>query len=159
MCILIFQIFVTLLWNGPLVPISFEYRCYRKLLNIPYNQHVCNSIVKERITESIGKHCDLLQTVKTRKLKWFGHVSRHQGLAKTILQGTLPGSRKKGRPRKKWFDNISEWTAMSMAHATRATENRDYWRSVVRSSSAPQQPPWWRLWERQGKARQLFVKI
>ena len=80
---------------------SFEYRCYRKLLNIPYNQHVCNSIVRERITESIGKHCDLLQTVKTRKLKWFGHVSRQQGLAKTILQGTLPGSRKKGRPRKK----------------------------------------------------------
>ena len=29
----------------------------------------------------------LLATVKRRKLAWFGHVTRHDSLSKTILQG------------------------------------------------------------------------
>ena len=31
----------------------------------------------------------LLATVKRRKLAWFGHVTRHDSLSKTVLQGTL----------------------------------------------------------------------
>ena len=121
---------------------SFEYRCYRKLLNIPYSQHTSNETVRNKISSAIGKHKDLLAIVKSRKLKWFGHTSRSQGLSKAILQGTVPGGRKRGRPRKKWLDNITEWTGMSMAAATRSAEHRTGWREVVRSaSSAPQQQP------------------
>ena len=36
--------------------------------------------------------------------KWFGHVSRSSGLAKTILQGTVKGKRKRGRQKKRWED-------------------------------------------------------
>ena len=31
-------------------------------------------------------------TVKTQKLAWFGHVTCHYSLSKTILQGTLEGA-------------------------------------------------------------------
>ncbi|KAI8488668.1 hypothetical protein Bbelb_336970 [Branchiostoma belcheri] len=30
-----------------------------------------------------------MSTVRRRKLQWFGHLTRHNNLAKTILQGTL----------------------------------------------------------------------
>ena len=33
----------------------------------------------------------LLATVMRRKLAWFGHVTHHDSLSKTILQGTLEG--------------------------------------------------------------------
>ena len=29
--------------------------------------------------------------MKRRKLQWYGHITRHESLAKTILQGTVEG--------------------------------------------------------------------
>ena len=43
-----------------------------------------------------------------RKLRWFGHVSNSSGLAKTILQGTVQGKRRKGRQQKRWEDKIKD---------------------------------------------------
>ena len=73
----------------------FEMRCYRRLLNISYKDHVTNEEVRRKIQAAIGEYDELLTLVKKRKLRWFGHVSRSSGLAKTILQGTVKGKRKK----------------------------------------------------------------
>ncbi|GFS07612.1 5-HT4 receptor [Elysia marginata] len=63
----------------------------------------------------------LLATVKRRKLAWFGHVTRHDSLSKTILQGTVEGKRRRGRQKKAWCDNIKEWTGMAMYELVSAT--------------------------------------
>ena len=68
---------------------------------------------------------DLLTIVKRRKLKWYGHVTRSSGLAKTILQGTVKGERRQGRQRKRWEDKIREWTRLEFAKSQRAMENRE----------------------------------
>ena len=68
---------------------AFEMRCYRRLLNISYKDHVTNEEVRRKIQAAIGEYDELLTLVKKRKLRWFGHVSRSSGLAKTILQGTV----------------------------------------------------------------------
>ena len=71
-----------------------------------------------------------------------GHVSRSSGLAKTILQGTVKGKRKRGRQKKRWEDNIKEWTGMDFASSTRAAENRSRWKGIVANSSVvPRRPP------------------
>ena len=57
----------------------------------------------------VGLHECLQTIVKRRKLQWYGHVSRSQGLAKIILQGTVKGGRQ-GRQKNRWEDNIREWT-------------------------------------------------
>ena len=46
---------------------------------VPWN------MVLAKIQQAIEQHKDLLTIVKRRKLKWYGHVSRSSGLAKTIL--------------------------------------------------------------------------
>ena len=74
---------------------AFEMRCYRRLLNISYKDHVTNEEVRRQIQAAIGKHDELLILVKKRELRWFGHVSRSSGLAKTILQGIEKGKRKR----------------------------------------------------------------
>ena len=89
-----------------------EIRCYRKILQISYKDHVTNEEVSAKIQRAIGPHEDLLTIVKRRKLQWYGHVSRSIGLAKTILQGTVKGGRSLGRQRKRWEDNIREWTGL-----------------------------------------------
>ena len=66
-------------------------------------------------------------------------VSCSSGLAKTILQGTVKGGRRPGRQRKRWEDNIKEWTGLEFAKSQRAVENREKWKKlVVKSSVVPQ---------------------
>ena len=101
-----------------------EMRCYRKILHISHKDHVTNEEVRARIQQAIRTHEDLLTIVKRHKLQWYGQVSRSSGLAKTIfssglaktiLQGTVKRGRRQGRQRKRWEDNIREWTGQALA--------------------------------------------
>ena len=49
----------------------FERRCYRRLLNISYKDHVTNEEVRRKIQTAIGKNDEFLTLVKKRKLRWF----------------------------------------------------------------------------------------
>ena len=103
---------------------AMEMRCYRKILRISYKDHVTNEEVLAKIQQAIGPHQDLT-IAKSRKLQWYGHVYRSSGLAKTILQGTVKGGRRQGRQRKRWEDNIREWTGLEFGKSQRAVENRE----------------------------------
>ena len=116
-----------------------EMRCHRKILSILYKDHVTNEEVSAKIQQAIGPHEDDLTIVKRRKLLRYGHVSRSSGLAKTILQGTVKGGRRQGGQRKRWEDNIREWTGLEFAKFQTGVDNREKWRKlVVKSSVVPQ---------------------
>ena len=94
---------------------ALEMRCFRILLGISYRDHITNEEVKARIGNAIGLYEDLLTAVKRPKLKWYGHVTRSSRLAKTILQGTVQEGRRRSRQRKRWEDNMKEWTGLDGA--------------------------------------------
>ena len=52
-----------------------------------------------------------------------------------ILQGTVQGGRRKGRQKKRWEDNITEWTGLKWGEALGKAENREEWRKMVAQSS------------------------
>ena len=63
-------------------------------------------------------------------------------MAKTILQGTVKGARRRGRQKKRWEDNIKEWTGMGFGDSLRAAEDKEGWKGIVASSSVvPRRPP------------------
>ena len=93
-------------------------------------RHVINEEVCIKIQQAIGPREDLT-TVKRRKLKFYGPVSRSSGLTKTIMQGTVKGERRQGRQKKRWEDNIMEWTGLEFAKFQKAAENREKWRKLV----------------------------
>ena len=64
---------------------AMEMRCLRKLLGITYREPITNEEVRNRTRQAIGPHEDLLTTVKQRKLRWYGHITRSTGLAKTVM--------------------------------------------------------------------------
>ncbi|GFR76872.1 UDP-glucuronosyltransferase 2A1-like [Elysia marginata] len=104
--------------------------------------HVTNESVRELVVAYVGPQEPLLATVKRRKLAWFGHVTRHDSLSKTILQATVEGKRRRGRQRKAWCDNIKEWTEMAMYELVRSASDRDAWRQKTDSSAlrSPRRP-------------------
>ena len=56
------------------------------------------------------------------------------------MQGTMKGGRKQGRQRKRWEDNIREWTGLEFAKS-QTVENREKWRKLVVKSSVVPKPP------------------
>ena len=93
--------------------------------------HVSNEEVRAKIKRAIGPHEDLMTMVKRRKLQWYDHVSCSSGLAKNNLQGTVKEGRRQGRQRKRWKDNIREWTDLEFAKSKRVVDNREKWRKLV----------------------------
>ena len=85
----------------------------RKLLQISYTEHRTNE-VWDSVALRVGIQEPLLTTVKRRKMAWYGHTVRHNTLSKTILQGTVEGSRGRGRLRKSWSENVREWTNLTL---------------------------------------------
>ena len=114
---------------------AFEMKAYRKLLRISYTEHKTNEFVRNRVEELSGPQELLLETVKRRKLTWYGHVNRHNSLAKTIMQGSVEGIRRRGKQRKCWMDNILEWTNMDLQVLLRQTEDREQWRKITTAAS------------------------
>jgi hypothetical protein len=51
-------------------------------------------------------------------------------MTKTILQGTLEGSRGRGRQRKNWFENIKKWTKLATPYLLRKAEDQPHWSAL-----------------------------
>ena len=120
---------------------AMEMRCYGKVLHIWYKDHVSNKEVRAKIQQAIGPHEDLT-IVKRCVLQWFGCVSHLSGLAKTIF---ARHSERGKKARKRWEDNIREWTGLEFAKSQRAVEKREKWRKLVAKSSVlPQRLSWLR---------------
>ena len=79
---------------------TMEIRSFRRLLGISYREHITNKKVRSRIRQAIGPYKELLTIVKQRKLQWYGYITRSSGLAKTFIQGTVQGGRRRGRQKK-----------------------------------------------------------
>ena len=109
---------------------AFENKSHRKLLCITYKEGKTNLFVKNKINTLIGTFEPLLQTIRWRKLKWFGHTSviRHNSITKTILQEMVEESRKIGRPKRKYIDDVKEWTKMVIDDILLEVYKRDKWR-------------------------------
>jgi len=76
---------------------AFEMKGLRKILRVPSTAKKTNDWVLNKA----GVTRELLDTVKARKLAYYSHTMRKQGncLEKDIMQGTMPGVRRRGRPR------------------------------------------------------------
>ena len=65
---------------------AFEMRCYQRLSNILYKDHITNEEVHRKSQTTIGEYDELLTMVKKRKIKQFNHVSKSSDLSKTFYR-------------------------------------------------------------------------
>ena len=84
-----------------------------------------------------------MKQLKQQKLKYFGHIKRHDSLQKTIMEGKLEGKRGRGRPRISWDKNVEEWLGVSAAGAGRLAQSRNEYRDHIRSATSSQDTPEW----------------
>ena len=89
--------------------------------------------INEWVHDKAGVKWEALDTVKARKLAYYGHTMGKQRscLEKEIMQGIMSGARRRGRPRTAGMDNINTWTELPVKESIRMAEDRDKWRKYV----------------------------
>jgi len=114
---------------------AFETKGLRKILRVSWTAKKTN----ECILNKAGVKRELLDTVKARKLAYYGYTMRKQGscLEKGMMQGTMSGARRRGRPRTAWMDNIKTRTGLPVEESIRMTEDRDKWRKYIHGVANP----------------------
>jgi len=100
-----------------------------KILRVSWTAKKTN----EWVLNKAGVKTELLDTVKARKLAYFGHTIRKQGncLQKEIMQEQCQVHTGEERPRMAWVDNINTWTKLPVEKSIRMTEDRNKWRKYV----------------------------
>ena len=111
-------------------------KCYRRILRIRWTDRVTNAHIRNilRIPENW-----LLNDIKRRKLQYFGLIKRRRdSLEKDILEAAVDGKRGRGRPARRWSDDIKEWTGESVTEMGRHAADRDDYRKMIWEATTSQ---------------------
>ena len=109
-----------------------------------FQNHIMRFMTHHRLLDHIPikelcrttKLLPITSIIKSKVLKLYGHIKRSKGgLSKIALEGMVEGKRCRGRPHKRWRENVYEWSGHTLRELNTITQDRNAWKVISHVSA------------------------
>jgi len=116
----------------------FERKIFRRIYGAKYENGEWKSRTNEEL-EEMSKGENIGKWIKEQRISWLGHLEgmEEDRMLKKIFTQELEGTRRRGRPRKRWKEDVErDLQVLGVRGWRELVADRKTWKDIVRQAKA-----------------------